>query len=124
MTQIRSCRRAWPALLLAGALLASAGITAIGADAETSPDASASPAAEASAEPTVEPTPLPTPYPTFDPSTVRIRTDLFIDGLDAPVYLTDDGSGAGADEECAGQQRRQRVPAMDKGLGHEASVTT
>jgi len=93
MTQTRFRRRAWPALLLAAALLASAGITAIGADAETSPDASGSPAAEASAEPSAEPTPSPTPYPTFDPSTVRIRTDLFIDGLDAPVYLTDDGSG-------------------------------
>ena len=86
MTQTRSRRRAWPALLLAATLLAGAGITAFGADAEPTPGDAATEAPEA--------TPEPTPFPAFDPSTVRLRTDLFVDGLDAPVYLTDDGTRA------------------------------
>lgn len=93
MTQTRSRRQAWPVLLLAVALFVGAGITAIAADTETAPDQSAAPVLEATGEPSAEPTPSATPYPTFDPSTVAIRTDLFVDGLDAPVYLTNDGSG-------------------------------
>ena len=90
MTQTRSRRRAWPALLLAGALLAGGGLSVatVGADEASPAPASASP------ETSAEPTPQRTPFPEFDPSTVTLRTDLFADGLDAPVYLADDGTNA------------------------------
>jgi glucose/arabinose dehydrogenase len=93
MIQTPSRRRAWPALLLALVVLAGAGTTALGAEPETSPESAASPGPETTAEPSGDPTPEPTAYPTFDPSAIRLRTDLFIDSLEAPVYLTDDGTG-------------------------------
>lgn len=89
MTQSRSRRQGLAAVWLAAAMLVAAGTSAVtlGAEASPQPEVAASPVPEAAAEPTPEPT----PYPVFDPSDVSIRTDLFVDGLDAPVYLTDDG---------------------------------
>ncbi|MEA2026206.1 MAG: hypothetical protein U9O18_05905, partial [Chloroflexota bacterium] len=89
MTRTRSRRHGFAAMWLAAAMLVVAGTSAVtlGAEASPQPDAATSPVPEVSAEPTPEPT----PYPVFDPSDVSIRTDLFVDGLDAPVYLTDDG---------------------------------
>ena len=34
------------------------------------------------------------PQPTFDPASVKLRIDLIVDGLETPVYVTDDGSDA------------------------------
>jgi glucose/arabinose dehydrogenase len=34
------------------------------------------------------------PASTFDPASVKLRIDLVVDGLETPVYVTDDGSGA------------------------------
>lgn len=91
MTQTVSHRRGPLALLLAGALLITGSVSAVtlGADASPAPGSDTSEAPETS----LEPTPEPTPFPAFDPSTVRLRTDLFVDGLDSPVYLTGDGTG-------------------------------
>jgi glucose/arabinose dehydrogenase len=99
MIQTRSRRTAWPVLLLAAAMLLSAGATAVtvGADAQSAPDTEASPAAQA----VPDSTPEPTPFPTFDPSTAPIRIDLLMNGLEdrslswSPVYVTDDGTGKG-----------------------------
>jgi glucose/arabinose dehydrogenase len=91
MSQRRSRRLRLAVLSLSAALLLVAGssLSTIGADASPSTDqgveASASPAAGA------VPTPEPSPLQAFDPSTVKLRTDLFVDGLDTPVYLADDG---------------------------------
>jgi glucose/arabinose dehydrogenase len=90
MTQTRSRRRAWPALLLAAALLAGGGLSAFAVGADKESQAPESPVPEAS----VEPTPEPTPFPEFDPSTITLRADLLVDGLEAPVYLVDDGTAA------------------------------
>jgi glucose/arabinose dehydrogenase len=87
MIQTRSRRPAWPALLLAGALLVGSGLGTVALGQDKKAPAEASPVPEVSAEPTPEPT----PYPEFDPSSVTIRTDLFVDDLAAPVYLADDG---------------------------------
>lgn len=75
-------RRQLPSALLALALLVpvGSGLPALGADAEADP----SPEAAAG----------PTPFPTFDPSTAPIRLDLFLDGLEAPVQVTGDGTGS------------------------------
>ncbi len=66
---------------------------ASGADASPSPapgDASAvSPGSAVSS-----PAPSPVPGATFDPAGVRLRADLYVDGLTTPVYLTDDGTDA------------------------------
>ncbi len=79
------------AIVVALVVFAAGGTTgAWGADATPAPDESASDGTAAS----VQPSPEPTPFPFFDPATVSLRTDLFVDGLDAPVYLTDDGTGA------------------------------
>jgi glucose/arabinose dehydrogenase len=92
MTKTLSHGRNTLTSLLAGALLVSASAAAVtlGAEAATAAEADTSPAPEVSAEPT----PQPTPFPAFDPDSVRIRIDLFVDGLDAPVYVTDDGTGS------------------------------
>ncbi len=91
MTDIRARRWSLTALGLAAAVLAAAAgsVVTLGADASAAPVAGA----EAPASPAVEtePIPEPTQVPVFDPSTVKLRTDLLIDGLDEPVYLTDDG---------------------------------
>ncbi len=89
MTQSGPRRLGHAAVALAATMLVVAGTSAVtlGAEASPQPEVAVSPAPEVSAEPTPEPT----PYPVFDPSSVPIRTDLFVDGLDAPVYLTDDG---------------------------------
>lgn len=90
MTQTAPYGRGPLALLLAGALFVGGGLSAValGADAAATAEADASAAPETSAQPSPEPT----PFPTFDPDSVRIRIDLFVDGLDAPVYVTDDGT--------------------------------
>ncbi len=78
-------------IVVALVVFASGGSTgALGADASPAPDEESSARPSASAEPDPEPT----PFPFFDPATVSLRTDLFVDGLDAPVYLADDGTGA------------------------------
>ena len=79
MIQTRSRRPAWPALLLAGALLVGSGLGTVALGQDKKAPAEASPVPEVSAEPTPEPT----PYPEFDPSSVTIRTDLFVDDLAA-----------------------------------------
>ena len=67
-------------VLVATLVLAAA--TANASDApEASLDPGASPLAAASAE-------------AFDPASVQLRADLFVDGLEAPVYITGDGSGS------------------------------
>ena len=89
MTQIRS-RQSLLALWLSATLLVAAGTSAVTLGAKGEAEPAEAQAAEASEAPP-EPTPEPTPFPAFDPSTVTLRTDLFVDGLDAPVYLADDG---------------------------------
>jgi glucose/arabinose dehydrogenase len=95
MTRPRSHRRTdLLAILLAGAVLtlaAPAAVT-IGAEASPSPEAAAQP--EAAPEATPGSTPQPTPVAPFDPASVKLRTDLFVDGLETPVYVTGDGSGS------------------------------
>jgi glucose/arabinose dehydrogenase len=90
MSQRRS-RRPRLALSLSAALLLVAGssIATIGADASPAIDAGA----DASAPPAAGEVPAPesSPFPAFDPATVTLRTDLFVDGLESPVYLADDG---------------------------------
>jgi len=90
MIQSSSRRRLWPAALLSAALILSSGLAAVTGAAEGKGEQAA---AEQPAEPTPspEPTPEPTPFPEFDPGTVAIRTSLFAEGLDEPVYITDDG---------------------------------
>jgi glucose/arabinose dehydrogenase len=102
MIKIRARRHGFVALWLSATMLLAAGTSAVtlGAKDKASPEPSAAvatspePSAEFTPEPSAEPTPEPTPFPTFDPSTVSVRTDLFVEGLNAPVYLTDDGTGA------------------------------
>lgn len=101
MTQSRSPRLdGLLALLLAGALMGLAGSAALAVDADATPDpeAVAEPAApsgaEASSTPGLETTPVPTPVATFDPASIRLRTDLFVDGLETPVYITGDGTAS------------------------------
>ncbi len=62
--------------------------SASGADESPGPTAEPSPAAATDAGAT------PAPTSSFDPADVTLRTDLFVDGLQAPVYLTDDGVAA------------------------------
>jgi glucose/arabinose dehydrogenase len=88
MTQRRSALRRHDLL----ALLLAVAVLSLAAPAAVSIGADASPAPESSAAPTLEVTPAPTPLPTFDPATVTIRTDLFVDGLETPVYVTGDGT--------------------------------
>lgn len=87
MTHIPLGRLVWP-LMLAASLVLTTGASAItlGADADPSDGPAASPAAAAS----------PSPAPLIEASALadtRIRIDLLADGLDAPVYVTDDGTG-------------------------------
>ncbi len=93
MTQPATRRRAWPALLLAGALLLSGSLSGavLAQDDQGQDTAESTPAVEPSRTP--EPTPEPTPYPQFDPSTVTLRLDLLADSLEDLVYVTDDGAG-------------------------------
>ncbi len=56
-------------------------------------------AADASEAPAASPdaagSPVPAgPVEAFDPATVQLRADLFVDGLEAPVYITSDGTGS------------------------------
>jgi glucose/arabinose dehydrogenase len=87
MSLPRSHHHRLAALSLTAALLAAAGSSALTVAAEPSP--SPAPPAEASAEPL--PSADPPTLPAFDASAVALRTDLLVDGLDAPVYLADDG---------------------------------
>ena len=87
MSLPRSHHHRLVALSLTAALLAAAGSSALTVGAEQSP--SPVPPAEASAEPL--PSADPATLPAFDASAVVLRTDLLVDGLDAPVYLADDG---------------------------------
>jgi glucose/arabinose dehydrogenase len=84
------------AMLLTAATLVLGGPAASssGADATPGPDASASPAPIAQATSEASASPAPTPGPTFDPASVKLRIDLVVDGLETPVYVTDDGSDA------------------------------
>ena len=77
---------------LAVAVLSLAGPAAvsIGADASPTPESSTAPTLEATPAPSLATDLL----PAFDPASVTIRTDLFVDGLETPVYVTDDGSGS------------------------------
>lgn len=93
MTRDHSFRTHWPAWLLTAALLVTAGlpgavIGAAAAEAEPSAEPSAGPDASLATEPEAS------LLPTFDPTAAPIRIDLFRDGLEAPVYLTDDGTGS------------------------------
>ena len=93
MTEPRSDRRrSLSALLLAVTMLAAGSGTAVtfGADASAAPESEA--ATDGEGSPDADP--VPTPEPIFDPASVQIRADLFVDGLQAPVYLTDDGTGS------------------------------
>jgi glucose/arabinose dehydrogenase len=94
MTQARARRHGFAALSVAAAMLVGAGTSALtlGAEEGTDPEASASPAAQEVPEASLAPEA--TPYPAWDPSTVKIRTDVLVDGIDTPVYLTDDGAGS------------------------------
>lgn len=74
------------ALAMAATTLVLSG-TAVTTAADPSPSPGASPAAPASSAPASPP-----PVSTFDPAALKLRTDLFVDGLDTPVYLTDDGT--------------------------------
>lgn len=91
MSLHRSDHHRLVALSLSAALLLVAGGSALAVEAD--PSSSPGPSEDASALPmaSVEPSPGPTSFPAFDPSTLVLRTDLFTDGLDAPVYLVDDG---------------------------------
>ena len=96
MTQPASRRRAWSALLLAGALLLSGSLSGVALaqndKAKGKNKAQPAPVVSPSPTPTPEPTPEPTPYPQFDPSTVTLRLDLLTEGFDDLVYVTDDGA--------------------------------
>jgi len=76
-------------------LMAPSAVT-IGADASPVPEAAedseavADDAPEASADATTEGAAI----TTFDPASVTLRADLFIDGLATPVYITGDGTGS------------------------------
>ena len=90
----RSARRAigrmavFAVILLAVILLVVFAASASGAD-ETSPlPAEASPGPATDADATAS------PVQAFDPSSVTLRTDLFSEGLEEPVYLVDDGVSA------------------------------
>jgi glucose/arabinose dehydrogenase len=74
------------ALLVAGAMVILAGSAALaqGEEASASPQGSSAPASPSE--------PTPEPQPTFDPDAVRLRADLFVDGLETPVFVTDDGT--------------------------------
>lgn len=95
MTQPASRRRAWPALLLTGALLLSGSLSGVALaqndKAKGKNKAEPTPVVSPSPTPTPKPTPEPTPYPQFDPDTVTLRLDLLTDSLDDLVYVTDDG---------------------------------
>ncbi len=105
MTQTQSRRFSFVALLLTLALVMAAASSAVTLGAQgknkknakttNEPAVAASPAAEASPTPSPEPTPEPTPFPMFDPASVGLRIDLLTDGLNAPVYLTDDRAPGG-----------------------------
>lgn len=89
MTLIEPRRRQGLPALLAGVLLmltAPAAITS-GADASPVPEASMA-AGDAAAESS------PGTGPAFDPASVTLRADLFIDGLATPAYITGDGTGS------------------------------
>jgi len=82
--------RASSSLLLAGILLSLSASWAVTMGAEASPAAGASEeAAEASQEPAEA-----AASSAFDPASVTLRADVFIDGLQTPVYVTDDGTGS------------------------------
>jgi glucose/arabinose dehydrogenase len=102
MSQRHSRRPRLAALSLSAALVLVAGssIATTGADPSPSTDPGVDPSAPPAASAVA--TPEPSPYPAFDPSTVKLRTDLFVDGLDAPVYLADDGvlAGDGVTNPC------------------------
>ena len=55
-------------------------------------------AQDASAVPEASPdaavSPLPNTSDVFDPASVQLRADLFVDGLEVPVYITGDGTGS------------------------------
>ena len=84
------------ALLLAVATLVPGGPAAVasGADATPSPDPSERPAVAVESAAASSASPTPVPRPTFDPASVKLRIDLIVDGLETPVYVTDDGSDA------------------------------
>ena len=84
------------ALLLAAAALVLGGPAAVtsGADATPSPDPATPPAVAAESAAASPASPTPVPQPTFDPASVKLRLDLIVDGLETPVYVTDDGTDA------------------------------
>jgi glucose/arabinose dehydrogenase len=71
------------------ALMVAMAATTIGAEVESDQEAAASPAVAASGAPGASPALI----PAFDAEAARIRIDLLVDGLDAPVFVTDDGTG-------------------------------
>ena len=87
MTSSPAHRRPWPASFLA-VLFVLAGSLVAPSLAADEPSPSAAPASPA---PSQQATPAPTPYPEFDPGSITFRTDLFSDGFEEPVFITDDG---------------------------------
>jgi glucose/arabinose dehydrogenase len=82
--------------LSAVTLLLAAPTVATSADPSPGPDGSpvagAPEASAASAAPEASDGPAGQARRTFDPSGLRLRTSLFVDGLETPVYVTDDGT--------------------------------
>ena len=78
-------RLSWLATSVSLLLLAGSAASTFAADDSAAPDAS--PGVVASAAPAA-------PIEAFDPASVQLRADLVVDGLEAPVYVTGDGTGS------------------------------
>jgi glucose/arabinose dehydrogenase len=119
---MRTARRPRAALLVAAltslGLLSGGSLASIAADPSPGPDGSPATGADASL-PAVSPgtaastPPEAAPSGGWDPSSVRLRTSLYLDELQTPVYITDDGT----DKGCLYVVQRNGIVRLATDLG-------